>query len=431
MGLRARPVAGMEMSEAALDALRDAAEVVSPAAPEEALASTEGNAGESREPIASDRSGVLAPERSPGTVDPDFWCGRRVLLTGHTGFKGAWLALWLQTLGARVTGFSLGVPTEPSLFELARVGEGMESIEGDVRDFPALAAALAAARPEIVIHMAAQSLVRRSFAEPRLTYEVNVMGTVNLLDAVRGERGPAAPASPVRVVVNVTSDKCYENREWEWAYREHEPLGGHDPYSSSKGCAELVSDAFRRSFFCVDGAPALASARAGNVIGGGDWGEDRLIPDLMRAALEGRAVRVRNPDSIRPWQHVLNPLSGYLTLAQALWSHERLPGAWNFGPPDEDARPVRWIVRQIAALWPEPLPWVEETAYPSTELHEARYLKLDSSRARARLGWRGRWDLGEGLEATVAWYCALRAGRDMRALCAAQIEAYQQAAVAA
>lgn len=366
---------------------------------------------------------VLVGARREQIVDGEFWRERRVLLTGHTGFKGAWLSLWLQRLGARVTGFSLGVPTEPSLYELARVGEGMESIEGDVRDPGALASALASARPEVVIHMAAQSLVRRSFSQPRLTYEVNVMGTVNLLDAVRRD-------GDVRVVVNVTSDKCYQNREWEWAYREDEPMGGHDPYSSSKGCAELVTDAFRRSFF-ADGATRVASARAGNVIGGGDWGEDRLIPDLMRAALEDRIVYVRNPDSIRPWQHVLNPLGGYLALAQALWSSQHLAGGWNFGPAEEDARPVRWIVQRIAALWPRPLTWVEDAEPSRFSLHEARYLKLDSARARARLGWRPRWDLARGLDATVAWYRALRAGEDMAAVTAQQIGAYERAVAVA
>ncbi|MGO9761921.1 MAG: CDP-glucose 4,6-dehydratase, partial [Solirubrobacteraceae bacterium] len=243
---------------------------------------------------------------------------------------------------------------------------------------------------------------------------------VNLLDAVRRDGG-------VRVLVNVTSDKCYENREWAWAYREHEPMGGHDPYSSSKGCAELVTDAFRRSFFATGDSTRVASARAGNVIGGGDWAEDRLIPDLMRAALEGRTVRVRSPDSIRPWQHVLNPLGGYLTLAQALWSSAEFAGAWNFGPAEEDARPVSWIVARMAELWPHQLPWVVDARPRISRLHEARYLKLDSSRARSLLGWRPRWGLGEGLDATVAWYGALRAGEDMAAVTAEQIEAYQRA----
>jgi CDP-glucose 4,6-dehydratase len=352
-------------------------------------------------------------------VEQDFWRDRRVLLTGHTGFKGAWLALWLQALGARVTGFSLGVPTDPSLYELARVGEGMESIDGDVRDPHAVAAAVAAAAPEVVVHMAAQSLVRRSFAEPQETYATNVMGTVNVLDAAR------VGGSDVRVLVNVTSDKCYENREWEWGYREDEPMGGYDPYSSSKGCAELVTAAFRRTFFSDPDGPRLASARAGNVIGGGDWGEDRLLPDLMRAALAGEQLRVRNPNSIRPWQHVLNPLSGYLLLAQTLWSSAEHAGGWNFGPVEEDARPVGSIVERVSALWPEELRWaLDDGPHP----HEARYLKLDSSRARARLGWRPLLGLDAALEATVGWYQELRDGADMRAVTLGQIETFQYSA---
>jgi CDP-glucose 4,6-dehydratase len=363
---------------------------------------------------------ALDRPRAEANVSADFWRERRVLLTGHTGFKGAWLALWLQALGARVTGFSLGIPTRPSLYELAHVAEGMDNIDGDVRDFDALSAALGAARPDVVIHMAAQSLVRPSFSDPRKTYEVNVMGTVNLLEATRRDGN-------VRVVVNVTSDKCYENREWEWAYREHERMGGHDPYSSSKGCAELVTEAFRRSFFCTEGSTRIGSARAGNVIGGGDWAEDRLIPDLMRAVLDGRRACVRNPDSTRPWQHVLNPLAGYLMLAQALWSSAEFAGGWNFGPADEDAVPVRWIVQRMAAMWPKQLEWTDR-APPHRSPHEARYLKLDSSRARSHLGWRPRWGLGDGLAATVAWYRALHAGEDMAAVTSAQIEAYARAA---
>jgi CDP-glucose 4,6-dehydratase len=351
-------------------------------------------------------------------VDAAFWRDRRVLLTGHTGFKGAWLALWLQSLGARVSGFALQAPTRPSLYELARVAEGMKAIEGDVRDPQALAAAVAEVAPEVVIHMAAQSLVRRSFAEPRETYETNVMGTVNLLDAVR------LHGAGVRVIVNVTSDKCYENREWEWGYREDEPIGGYDPYSSSKGCAELVTAAFRRTFFSDPDGTRLASARAGNVIGGGDWGEDRLLPDVMRAALAGEQVRVRNPNSIRPWQHVLNPLSGYLVLAQALWDSPEHAGGWNFGPVEEDARPVGWIVERASELWPEGLRWtLDEGPHP----HEARYLKLDSSRARARLGWRPRLGLDAALEATVGWYRELREQADMRAITLGQIESFQYA----
>ena len=355
-----------------------------------------------------------------GTVDAGFWRDRRVLLTGHTGFKGSWIGLWLQSLGAIVTGYALDAPTDPSLYELARVGEGMRSIVGDVRDPDALAAAFTGTAPEVVIHMAAQSLVRRSFAEPRETYATNVMGTVNVLDAVR------LHGKQVRAVVNVTSDKCYENREWEWGYREDEPMGGHDPYSSSKGCAELVTDAFRRSFFseASQAGTRLASARAGNVIGGGDWGEDRLLPDIMRAALDGEQLRVRNPNSIRPWQHVLNPLSGYLVLAQALWDSPEHASGWNFGPPEQDARPVGWIVQRVGELWPAELDWsIDDGPHP----HEARYLKLDSSRARARLGWRPLLGLDAALQATVEWYSQLRAGADMRAVTLGQIEAFQYA----
>ncbi len=356
-----------------------------------------------------------ATERTAGRVEPSFWQDRRVLLTGHTGFKGAWLALWLQSLGAQVCGFANGVPTEPSLYELARVGEDMQSVRGDIRDPAAIVDALAASKPEIVIHMAAQSLVRRSFEDPRETYETNVMGTVNLLDAVRRGAG-------VRVLVNVTSDKCYDNREWEWGYRESEPMGGHDPYSNSKGCAELVTDAYRRSFFGDPDGTRVASARAGNVIGGGDWAEDRLVPDLMRAALSGEPLRVRNPEAIRPWQHVLNPLSGYLRLAQALWESPDYASAWNFGPADEDARPVAWIVSRLSELWVGDLHVSED---PGPHPHEARYLKLDSSRARAHLDWRPTWDLADGLEAVVDWYLDLREGGDMRVVTCEQIRAFE------
>lgn len=340
-------------------------------------------------------------------VDPGFWAGRRVLVTGHTGFKGSWLSLWLAQMGAEVTGLSDAVPTEPSLFELARVGELVQTVTADVRDADAVRGAVAGA--EVVLHLAAQPLVRASFADPRSTYEINVMGTVNVLDAARRDGN-------VRAVVNVTSDKCYENREWEWAYREDEPMGGHDPYSSSKGASELITSAYRRSF-----GMRLASARAGNVIGGGDWGADRLIPDLMRGALAGAPVEIRNPAATRPWQHVLNPLSGYLVLAQALWDDPEAATAWNFGPAQEDARPVAWIAERIAELWPGDLPWTRDAGeHP----HEAHYLKVDSSRARARLGWAPRWDLERALESIVEWYGALRDGADMRAVTLAQLEAF-------
>jgi CDP-glucose 4,6-dehydratase len=348
-------------------------------------------------------------------VEPDFWRGRRVLLTGHTGFKGSWLALWLESMGAEVAGLSNGVPTSPSLFELARVGEGVASIDGDIRDPQAAERAVAESRPEIVIHMAAQSLVRRSFERPVDTYATNVMGTVHVLDAARR-------SDQVGVVLNVTSDKCYENREWVWGYRERDPMGGHDPYSNSKGCAELVTAAFRRSYAQDGKGPAIASARAGNVIGGGDWAEDRLIPDVMQAALEGRPAVIRNPDAIRPWQHVLNPLNGYLTLVQALWHSREHAEAWNFGPEDGDVRPVRWVVDRLGEAWGEPIAWRQhEGEHP----HEARHLKLDSSKARERLGWAPTWHLGDALTSIAAWYSALRSGADLRRHALDQIAAFQ------
>jgi CDP-glucose 4,6-dehydratase len=353
-------------------------------------------------------------------VDPAFWRGRKVLVTGHTGFKGAWLTLWLHALGAHVTGLSDAVRTTPSLFELARVGELVDDIRADVRDHRALAAAFAAHEPEIVVHMAAQAFVRRSFADPRATYETNVMGTVNVLETVR-----ATPS--VRAVVNVTSDKCYDNRGGRRAFVEDDPKGGHDPYSSSKGCAELVADAYGRSFFApVPDGPRLGSARAGNVIGGGDWGEDRLIPDVMRGALAGVPIRIRNPESVRPWQHVLNPLSGYLALAQALHADAAAQGGWNFGPAPGDARPVSWLADRLTQLWPAPLRWEVD---PGPHPHEAGHLALDSTKARERLGWAPAWDLDDALGAVVAWYDALRAGEDMRAVTLAQIEAFAAAGV--
>ncbi|HEY1451084.1 MAG TPA: CDP-glucose 4,6-dehydratase [Solirubrobacteraceae bacterium] len=351
-----------------------------------------------------------------GVVDPDFWRDRRVLVTGHSGFKGVWLTLWLQSLGARVSGFSGAPPSAPSLYELSCAGEDVESHHGDVRDAEAVAAAVAASRPEVVLHMAAQALVRRSFEAPRETYEINVMGTVNVLDAVRRH------GEDVRAVVVVTSDKCYENQEWEWGYREHEPMGGHDPYSNSKGCAELVTSAYRSSFFSAPDGPRVASARAGNVIGGGDWGVDRLVPDVMRAALAGEEVRLRNPNSVRPWQHVLNPLSGYLLLAQSLLASPEHACGWNFGPAEQDARTVGWVVERLAEQWPGGLRTsIDDGPHP----HEARYLKLDSSRARARLGWRPPVALEDALESIVEWYAALRDGADMRAVTVAQIETSQ------
>lgn len=349
-----------------------------------------------------------------GLVDPAFWMGKRVFLTGHTGFKGSWLALWLQRMGAELTGFALAPPTNPSLFEAAHVADGMTSIIGDIRDGDALSRAVIDADPEIVIHMAAQPLVRASYDDPVGTYATNVMGTVHLLEAVR--RAPSCRAACV-----VTTDKCYENREWVWGYREDEAMGGHDPYSNSKGCAELVTSAYRRSFFGV-GKAAVGSGRAGNVIGGGDWAADRLIPDILRAVSAGESVLIRNPLSIRPWQHVLEPLSGYLVLCQALWDNPVLAAdAWNFGPRDDDARPVQWIVERLCALWGEGASWVhDERVQP----HEANYLKLDISKARAGLGWSPRWSLGDALESIVTWQRAWRSGADMNRHCLTELERF-------
>ena len=350
-------------------------------------------------------------------VDPDFWRGKRVFLTGHTGFKGSWLSLWLQSLGSQVQGYAQAPPTTPSLFEVARVAEGMGSTIGDVRDLAGLQAAMNAFKPDIVIHMAAQALVRLSYAEPVATYATNVMGTVHVLEAVRQTGG-------VRAVVNVTTDKCYENREWVWGYREDEAMGGHDPYSSSKGCSELVTSAYRRSFFAA-GGPALGSARAGNVIGGGDWALDRLVPDVLRAFGQGQPALIRNPHATRPWQHVLEPLSGYLTLAQRLYEQGgEHAEAFNFGPADDDARPVQWIVQRLAERWGADAQWQRDGGQHP---HEAHYLKLDITKARARLGWQPRWPLATALHHIVQWQQAWLAHQDMRAFTLRQITQYTSA----
>jgi len=347
-------------------------------------------------------------------MNPDFWQGRRVFITGHTGFKGGWLSLWLQSLGSEVHGYSLPSPTTPNLFSTARINEGMASSTiADIRDFERLANTLQTVQPEIIFHLAAQSLVRYSYQNPVETYSVNVMGVVNLLEAVRlTERA--------RAVVNVTSDKCYENREWPWAYRENEALGGHDPYSSSKGCAELVTAAYRGSFLANAGV-AVATARAGNVIGGGDWGPDRLLPDILGAIDSGESLLIRSPSAIRPWQHVLEPLSGYLTLAERLHGDgETFAEAWNFGPANDDAQTVAWILEQAALRDPK-LAWRIST---SEHPHEAMHLKLDSSKARTQLPWRPRWHLQTALSKTLNWHQAWRNGNDMRAETLLQIDEY-------
>lgn len=349
-------------------------------------------------------------------IDAGFWQDRKVLVTGHTGFKGAWLTLWLRSLGAQVVGYALPPPTRPSLFEAARAGDGITSITGDVRDPAHLGRVVAAHRPEVVFHLAAQALVREGYADPVTTYATNVLGTVHLLEALR-------QAGCARAVINVTSDKCYENREWIWPYRENEPLGGHDPYSSSKACAELVGSAYRDAFLAASGT-ALASARAGNVIGGGDWARDRLVPDLVRAFIEGTPAIIRYPDAVRPWQHVLEPLDGYLLLAQALWRDGRdFAEAWNFGPAEAEARPVSWLAECAVAAWGPGGAWqADATAHP----HEARLLRLDSSKARIRLGWQSRWHMEAAVGRTIAWYKAHAAGEDMRAFTQRQIADYTE-----
>jgi CDP-glucose 4,6-dehydratase len=349
-------------------------------------------------------------------IDPEFWRARRVLVTGHTGFKGAWLSLWLQSLGAHVVGLAPGAPTRPSLFALARVGEHMTQHAADVRDAQAVVEAVRDARPEVVFHMAAQPMVRRSLREPALTYEVNVMGTVNVLEALRALDGA------VRAILVVTSDKCYENDGTPRAgFREGDPLGGGDPYSSSKACAELVAAAYRRSFFEGDGQPGLATARAGNVIGGGDWGQDRLLADAARAVETDTLLRLRDPTAVRPWQHVLNALSGYLLLAQSLGERPDLARAWNFGPPAGEGGTVAWVVERLAALWEGALRVEsEQLGAPA----EAAYLALDSSAAERELGWRAPWDLARSLELLVAWHRDHMAGEDMRRVSLAQLDAF-------
>lgn len=349
-----------------------------------------------------------------------FWKGKKVFLTGHTGFKGSWLSLWLHKMGAEVTGYALKPPTNPSLFEKANIASVVDSHIGDIRDFENLKKVMEKTKPDIVIHMAAQALVRYSYKNPIETYMTNVMGTVHLLEAVRS-------VDSVRAVVNVTTDKCYENREWHWGYRENEPMGGHDPYSNSKGCSELVTSAYRKSFFNESGNKSvfLASARAGNVIGGGDWAEDRLIPDIFRAFEKNETVLVRNPQSIRPWQHVLEPLRGYLLLAQGLYEQgDKFSEAFNFGPEDSDAKKVDWIVQKLAKMWGDGATY--KVASDPGAVHEATYLKLDCSKAKACLGWHPNWDLNEALEKIVEWNKAYAADRDARRITLEQIGAYER-----
>ena len=353
-------------------------------------------------------------------MDTEFWRGKRVFMTGHTGFKGSWLSLWLQQIGTDLTGYALKPPTTPSLFNVANVGAGMRSIIADIRDLDGLPQAIQYSKPDIVIHMAAQPLVRYSYQATVETYATNVMGTVHLLEAIR-------QTSSVRAVVNVTSDKCYENKEWPWGYRENEPMGGYDPYSNSKGCAELVTSAYRSSFFnpakYAEHGVAIGSGRAGNVIGGGDWAADRLIPDILRAIEAGQAVNIRSPHAIRPWQHVLEPLSGYLYLAEKLYTAGKdYAEGWNFGPADEDAKPVQWVVEELTTQWGEGASWNLDT---QPQPHEAHYLKLDCSKANVKLGWSPRWNLQTTLQSIVRWHKQWLAGDNMQAATLQQICDFQ------
>lgn len=356
-------------------------------------------------------------EIAKGKVNPEFWQGKRIFLTGHTGFKGSWLSLWLQSMGAITKGYSLDVNTSPSLFVEAKVSEGMESEIGDIRDLEHVKKSMKDFNPDVLIHMAAQPLVRLSYDEPVETYTTNVIGTVNVLEAAR-------VCENLKSIVSVTTDKCYENNEWEWGYRENEPMGGHDPYSSSKGCAELVTSAYRRSFFNTSDSAALASARAGNVIGGGDWAEDRLIPDILRAFEKSEAVVIRNPLSTRPWQHVLEPLSGYLVLAEHLYENgNEFAEGWNFGPKDEGCKPVDWILDKMVNTWGDGASWeLDKNNNP----HEAGFLKLDCSKAANRLKWQPRWDLEETLKLIVNWHKNYIDGVDIKEECLKEINLYNK-----
>ena len=352
-----------------------------------------------------------------GKVNPSFWKGKKVFLTGHTGFKGSWLSLWLQDMGAVVKGYALEPNTIPSLFTEAKLGQNMDSEIGDIRDLNHITASMVSFNPEVLIHMAAQPLVRLSYQEPILTYATNVMGTVNVLEAAR-------KCNHLKAIVSVTTDKCYENKEWEWGYRENEPMGGHDPYSSSKGCAELVTAAYRKSFFNDTNSPFLASARAGNVIGGGDWSDDRLIPDILKAFEINEPVIVRNPMATRPWQHVLEPLSGYLVLAQHLYGDgSDYAEGWNFGPKDKDCKPVSWILDKMVAKWGKGASWeLDKNNNP----HEAGYLKLDCSKAAMQLNWSPKWNLEDTLESIIIWHQNYLSGKNIQEQCLLEIAKYQK-----
>jgi CDP-glucose 4,6-dehydratase len=350
-----------------------------------------------------------------GKVNPAFWKGKKVFLTGHTGFKGSWLTLWLHQMGAQVKGYALDSPSKPALYQVAQIENYLEAENGDIRHLDQLSRSLRAFNPDVVLHLAAQSLVLNSYDDPLESYSTNVMGTANVLQACRH-------LPHLRAIVSVTTDKVYENKEWVWSYRENEPLGGKDPYSSSKACAELVTASFQHSFFSDPDGPQVASARAGNVVGGGDWAENGLIPDILRAFEQGNPVMVRNPLAVRPWQHVLEPLSGYLMLAEALYQEgQAFTGGWNFGPQDEDCKSVQWILDQMVKIWGAGATWELD---PEAKPHEARLLKLDSSKAAAYLGWSAQWHLESILPRVVEWHRAWRRAEDMAQHCLNDIVAY-------
>lgn len=350
-----------------------------------------------------------------GKVNKSFWKEKKVFLTGHTGFKGSWLAIWLQSMGAIVKGYALDPPTKPALFFEANVSENMESIIGDIRDFKLLSKEMLAFNPDVLIHMAAQPLVRHSYLDPVETYSTNVMGTVNVLEAARSCKN-------LKSIVSVTTDKCYENKEWNWGYRENEPMGGYDPYSSSKGCAELVTSAYRRSFFNNSETAFVASARAGNVIGGGDWATDRLIPDILRAFEKQKPVVIRNPLSTRPWQHVLEPLSGYLVLAEKLYTNGKdFAEAWNFGPKDDDVKPVNWILNKMVSNWGKGASWELDN---NDNPHEAGFLKLDCSKSASQLNWFPKWNLETTLGLIVEWHQDWLEGKPVKECCLNEIDNY-------
>jgi CDP-glucose 4,6-dehydratase len=355
--------------------------------------------------------------RLKGKVNPTFWKGKKVFITGHTGFKGSWLSLWLQDMGAVVKGYALDPNTNPNLFTQAKVAQNMDSEIGDITDLNHISESMKIFNPDVLIHMAAQPLVRLSYQEPVLTYKTNVIGTVNVLEAAR-------KCTNLKAIVSVTTDKCYENKEWPWGYRENEPMGGHDPYSSSKGCVELVTAAYRKSFFNDENSAFLASARAGNVIGGGDWSADRLIPDILKAFEKNEPAIVRNPMSTRPWQHVLEPLSGYLVLAQHLFEEgNNFAEGWNFGPKDEDCKPVSWILDRMVTNWGNGASWqLDKNNNP----HEAGYLKLDCSKAAMRLNWYPKWNLEYTLESIINWHQYYIAQKNIQEQCLLEIAKYQK-----